>query len=196
MVGFMTSDGKVRQGVFDESAATHSPEDSSSEFKMINSNNVDENVAVVDSGTSSTLIAPATFKALRAAYYDEPSNSGGIKGLPTDIKFTFAVQGADGKGYRNVTLPLEQFMAPPLVDKPLTAEQKELGLPDNKTMKANVKKMCATNAKFLCTQDEQSITLMKNDMKSMGWLLGVQWVTSMVHQFDFQTGQVSIADFV
>jgi len=195
MVGFMTSDGKVKQGVFNESAATQSSSSDDSgtyTYALMNSDKPDENVAVVDSGTSSTLIAPSTHAAMRAVYHDAPTD--GIKGIPSDTNLIFAIQGADGKGYRNITLPLEQFLAAPITDGEPTEQEKELGL-EGPAMRANEAKMCNTNPKVICTQDKRLVSLMKNDMKSMGWLLGVQWVTAMVHQFDFNTGRVSIAEF-
>lgn len=191
IVGFMTSDGRIAQGVFNTSAATNSAAGTAAGgggYTLLNADRPDDNVAVVDSGTSSTLIPKQLFDRLRDAYH---SASGGV---PRDIDFVFALQGARG-GYRNVTIPVEQFVAPPAPDAPLSAEDKAMGILPPAKMKVWMAKRCGTDPKMLCTPDRVPLSLAKNDMSSMGSLLGVQWVTALVHQFDFTTGRVSIADF-
>merc|ERR1719353_524189 len=191
IVGFMTSDSRIMLGVFNTSASTNSMAGTAAGgggYILLNADRPDDNVAVVDSGTSSTLIPKQLFDRLRDAYH---SGNGGV---PRDIDFVFALQGARG-GYRNVTIPVEQFVAPPAPDAPLSAEDKAMGILPPAEMKAWMAKRCETDPKMLCTPGRVPLSLAKNDMSSMGSLLGVQWVTALVHQFDFTTGRVSIADF-
>merc|ERR1719201_2885255 len=96
IVGFMTSDSRIMQGVFNTSASTNSMAATAAGgggYILLNADRPDDNVAVVDSGTSSTLIPKQLFDRLRDAYH---SGNGGV---PRDIDFVFALQGARG-GYR------------------------------------------------------------------------------------------------
>jgi len=180
MVGFATSDGKVQQGIFNPGAKSGHKNDKP--YTLLNEEVPNDNVAVIDSGSSSTMIPTRIFHLLQSAYQG---------GIPEDITFEFAFKGGDR--YRTVSVAASHFVAPPISSEPGQGATLALGIsmPSKAEMEAMFKKDCGH--RILCATGFRPMSLVKNDMKSMGWLMGAQWTTAQVHQFDFETGRVSMA---